>query len=156
MKTSGSGRHLRLQAPLVERVTLENVVLQDAGRPDSEFGSSARIDAISNGDDGIQTVIKYGFVRTGNVHFLHIAFSLQLSCLEDVLQMFCDHGSLGGKQGSHFLLRQPERILLQTHVHGCPAIPGTVEDNLPPGPFDFRLLFHCSNPGSWRNYQDGS
>ena len=67
---------LRLEPFLVKRVTLDDVLLQNTGSPDAKFGSAPGVNAVSNGQDGIQTVEGYRLVRSRNVHFLHIAFFL--------------------------------------------------------------------------------
>ena len=38
-----------------------------------------RIDAVTDRNDHVQAIVGDRFIRTGNVHFLHIAFLTQLA-----------------------------------------------------------------------------
>lgn len=46
--------------------------MENFGRPNAEVGSFSRVDAVANGDDGVEVV---GFDGTGNLTF---AFGLNL------------------------------------------------------------------------------
>jgi hypothetical protein len=118
------------EAALIDRVAPKDVVAQHLSSPDTELGAALGVDPVTDRDDGVQTIECDRLVRTGNVHFLHIAFFFKLSALKDVAQMLCDNTSFRIEKESHLLLAEPNGIPFQPDVQLDRAVGRLIKHNL--------------------------
>jgi hypothetical protein len=105
-----------LEAALVERVALDQMLAQHLGSPNPELGAAGRLDAVAHGDDYIEVVEAHGPVGTGNVQKMHIAFLGQLPLSKHVAHVAGDHRAFTAKQFRHLGLTEPDGVSLEAHI----------------------------------------
>ncbi len=127
------------QAVLVDGVTLQDVVAKNAGRPDAKLGAAFGVDAIADGDDGIEVEELDKPGHRPLALYLNCCIicnrcrSFQLPFPENVTEMSGDHGFVPIEQRGHLVEAQPEALALQADIQTDGAVGGLVEDNLPTG-----------------------
>ena len=80
------------------------MVAQNSRGPLAETGPLLRLDPVADGDDDVEAVENYRLVGKSKMHFLHIAFFVQLSLVEDIAQMSRDNRLIPIEQGYHLRL----------------------------------------------------
>src|SRR5581483_4201603 len=117
------------QPAAVESVAADQVVLEGLGGADAELCPAFRLDAVADGNDHIQAVKSYGFVGVCNVHFLHIAFLLELALGKDITNVLGNDRSFTTEKINHLRLRQPYRLPGKPNIQGGLAVLGAVQDH---------------------------
>ncbi|MDT4849506.1 hypothetical protein FQZ97_836300 [compost metagenome] len=110
---------LCLQAPAVEAVALQQMVLENAIGPDAEAGTLHRLDAIADGNDDVEAVMEgfVGFaVRGSSPEIPDNCRLVQLPLMEDVADMFTDRTDVLIEQLRHLPLGQPDGFPFQAHL----------------------------------------
>lgn|GEM_PF-5246381 len=116
-----------LHALAVEDVSLDREVPQNASSPLAELGGTDRVDAIANGNDGVEIVVldfPGHLPRTFGLNCSEFPKSCLLAdftLLEDVLQVFVDGRNSDLKEPGHQLLGEPDGLLLVAHFQPVPA-----------------------------------
>jgi hypothetical protein len=116
--------------------TLPAGTVKHAGGPDAELGAAPRVDAIADGDDGIEVVVPDSpphLPATLRLNYREILGScclLQLALAEDVLQMESDVIGRSVEDLREVSLGEPDRLALQPDVDPDPAAGGLVDDEI--------------------------
>lgn len=78
---------LLLQPLFVDGVPLDDVLFENPRGPLAEAGALLRLDPVADGDDDIQVVEGNRLIGICKMHFLHIAFFVQLPLTENIPHM---------------------------------------------------------------------
>src|SRR4030067_3356697 len=98
------------------------MVPERAGSPEAEMGAEKGLDAVAHGNDDVEIVNLDWLVRICNMHFLHIAFPLQLPFLEDISDVPGNHRLVASEKLHHLRLRQPDCVAFPAHVQANLAV----------------------------------
>lgn len=125
----GFGEPLFAQAPLVERVAADEVVLEGSGGPDAELRAALGVDAVADGDDYVQAVKGTGLSDFAMCIFCTLLSSLSSPFEKNVANVLGDDGPFTPKQINHLGLRQPHRLPGKPDIQGGLAVLGPVQDH---------------------------
>jgi hypothetical protein len=109
-----------LEPFVIQHKAFGDKFLQGFGGPNAKPRRLGGIDAVADGNDGVEVVepgfiglrfvgegaVRGGYFQNGNNHFF-----VEFAFLENVFEVLADGGSLDAKERGHGFLRQPDRFV---------------------------------------------
>ena len=115
------------------------MIAKGLGGPDTEMGALPGLDAISDGDDRVETVQDDRLVGRRNMHFLHIAHLRQFPFCKHVADVTRHDGLIPPEQLDHLSLCQPDSFALDPDLQFVLATRRPVQNDIAAGSRDCRL-----------------